>query len=73
MILGRCTAGGCSVLTIGARCVDHDMPVTRTFTRGRPFQPSERTPAPAPTRAEHGPAGEPPAALRAAAGLAAVS
>ena len=66
MILGRCTAGGCSVLTIGARCVDHDMPVTRTFTRGRPFRPSERTPAPrrpgpsmAPRRADRPRCGRP--------------
>jgi hypothetical protein len=37
MIVGRCTAAGCNVLTIGPRCVEHDVPVTRTFTRGRPF------------------------------------
>lgn len=39
MIVGRCTAVGCNVLTIGPRCVEHDAPVTRTFTRGRPFAP----------------------------------
>jgi hypothetical protein len=37
MIIGRCTFSGCSKLTIGTRCVDHDLPVTRTFIRGRPF------------------------------------
>jgi hypothetical protein len=40
MIVGQCTAHGCNVLTIGPRCVDHDVPVTRTFTRGRPFRPA---------------------------------
>ena len=37
MIIGRCTFDGCTVLTIGSRCVEHDVPVTRTFVRGRPF------------------------------------
>ena len=37
MILGRCTFDGCTVLTIGSRCVEHDLPVRRTFVRGRPF------------------------------------
>jgi hypothetical protein len=52
MIVGRCTAGGCNVLTIGPHCVDHDVPVTRTFTRGRPFRRSETTAAALPARAE---------------------
>jgi len=37
MILDRCTFEGCKVLTIGTRCVEHDLPVRRTFVRGRPF------------------------------------
>jgi len=37
MIVRRCTFHGCNLLTIGARCVEHDLPVTRTFVRGRPF------------------------------------
>ncbi len=37
MIVTRCTQRGCRVLTIGERCVEHDLPVTRTFARGRPF------------------------------------
>ena len=37
MIIGRCTFDGCTVLTIGSRCVEHDLPVRRTFVRGRPF------------------------------------
>ena len=37
MIIGRCTFDGCTVLTIGSRCVEHDVPVTRTFVRGKPF------------------------------------
>jgi hypothetical protein len=72
MIVGRCTAGGCTVLTIGPRCVDHDLPVTRTFTRGRPFRRSETIP-PAPTRAEAALAVDVAAALRPAAGLVTTS
>ena len=37
MILCKCTFDGCTVLTIGSRCVAHDVPVNRTFVRGRPF------------------------------------
>ena len=46
MILGRCTFDGCNVLTIGARCVEHDVAVTRTFVRGRPFVPPTATAPP---------------------------
>ncbi len=46
MILGRCTFDGCTVLTIGSRCVEHDMPVRRTFVRGRPFAASALSPQP---------------------------
>jgi hypothetical protein len=73
MIVGRCTAGGCNVLTIGPRCVDHDVPVTRTFTRGRPFRPSEETTTPAPDRAEPVLSVDTLVALRAAARLVPVS
>ena len=38
MIIERCTIDGCNLFTIGTRCVQHDLPVTRTFVRGRPFQ-----------------------------------
>jgi hypothetical protein len=37
VMLSRCSADGCGVYTIGPLCVEHDVPVTRTFTRGRPF------------------------------------
>ena len=37
MIVVRCTFDGCTVLTIGSRCLEHDLPVRRTFVRGRPF------------------------------------
>jgi hypothetical protein len=43
VILGRCTFEGCNVLTIGTRCVEHDVPVTRVFVRGRPFSPRSAT------------------------------
>ena len=37
MIIRPCTFDGCTVMTIGSRCVEHDVPVTRSFVRGRPF------------------------------------
>jgi hypothetical protein len=36
-IVTQCTAPGCETLTMGPLCVDHDLPVTRVFVRGRPF------------------------------------
>jgi hypothetical protein len=36
-IVTQCTAPGCETLTIGRLCVEHDLPVTRDFVRGRPF------------------------------------
>ena len=57
MIVSPCRADGCSALTIGSYCVDHDLPVTRVFVRGRPFVATptrrvvaERVIAPARTR-----------------------
>jgi hypothetical protein len=46
MIIDRCTVDGCTVLTIGSRCVEHDLPVTRTFVRGRPFAIAASTQTP---------------------------
>jgi hypothetical protein len=40
MIVSRCTAAGCNVLTMGPLCVQHDVPVTCSFVRGRPFAPN---------------------------------
>jgi len=37
MIVSPCRAERCKALTIGSYCVDHDLPVTRDFVRGRPF------------------------------------
>jgi hypothetical protein len=37
-IVMRCTAPGCETLTMGPLCVEHDVPVTRVFVRGRPFE-----------------------------------
>jgi hypothetical protein len=42
-IVTQCTMPGCETLTMGPLCVEHDVPVTRVFVRGRPFQ---RQPAP---------------------------
>jgi hypothetical protein len=36
-MLQVCPAPGCSMLTMGGTCVEHDPPVTTTFTRGRPY------------------------------------
>ena len=36
-MLSRCVIPGCSTLTMGGTCVEHDPPVTTTFERGRPF------------------------------------
>jgi hypothetical protein len=36
-LLTPCTAPGCSTLTMGGTCVEHDVPVTTVFPRGRPF------------------------------------
>lgn len=46
LVLGRsavrpmltvCPVPGCTTLTMGGTCVEHDAPVTVTFPRGRPF------------------------------------
>jgi hypothetical protein len=36
-LLTPCTAAGCSTLTMGGTCVEHDVPVTTVFPRGRPY------------------------------------
>ena len=36
-MLSVCTEPGCTMLTMGGTCVEHDPPVTVTFTRGRPY------------------------------------
>ena len=46
MILAKCTFDGCTVLTIGSRCVEHDVPVRRTFVRGRPYAATAVSPQP---------------------------
>ena len=36
-MLAVCPAPGCTRLTMGGTCVEHDAPVAETFPRGRPF------------------------------------
>jgi hypothetical protein len=36
-LLAVCPVPGCSTLTMGGTCVEHDPPVKTTFPRGRPF------------------------------------
>ena len=36
-MLSVCPEPGCTTLTMGGTCVQHDPPVTIAFTRGRPF------------------------------------
>lgn len=37
MIIGSCTFDGCSTLTIGPFCVEHDTALRPAFVRGRPY------------------------------------
>jgi len=50
MIVSTCCKEGCNALTIGSYCVEHDVPVTRAFVRGRPFtgRPARREAAAGP-------------------------
>jgi hypothetical protein len=41
-LLAACSFPGCSTLTMGGTCVDHDLPVTVVFPRGRPYVPVVR-------------------------------
>lgn len=36
-MLSVCVIGGCNKLTMGGTCVDHDVPVSVVFPRGRPY------------------------------------
>ena len=36
-MLSVCPEPGCTTLTMGGTCVEHDPRVTVTFTRGRPY------------------------------------
>jgi len=38
-MLSVCPELGCTRLTMGGTCVEHDVPVTVTFPRGRPYTP----------------------------------
>jgi hypothetical protein len=42
-LLTRCPVPGCTTLTMGGTCVEHDAPVLTVFPRGRPFvEPARR-------------------------------
>ena len=41
-MLTVCPVLGCSTITMGGTCVEHDPPVTTVFPRGRPYTPSTR-------------------------------
>jgi hypothetical protein len=41
-MLTSCSYAGCSTLTMGGTCVEHDAPVQLIFPRGRPFEPVVR-------------------------------
>jgi len=50
-MLSVCPIPGCTTLTLGGTCVAHDLPVTATFERGRPFvakAPADDVRAPVP-------------------------
>jgi hypothetical protein len=38
-MLVTCSFPGCSTLTMGGTCVEHDAPVAVIFPRGRPYVP----------------------------------
>ena len=65
-MIRTCSHPGCETLTLGALCIEHEVPVARSFPRGRPFRDLDvDTP---PTVAAEAPAGAsaPVAATRAA-------
>ncbi len=35
-IVTQCTATGCKTLTVGPLCIEHELPQTKEFVRGRP-------------------------------------
>jgi len=41
-MLDVCPVLGCSTITMGGTCVDHDPPVRSVFPRGRPYVPSRK-------------------------------
>lgn len=41
-MLHVCPVLGCSTITMGGTCVEHDAPVTTVFPRGRPYVPSAK-------------------------------
>jgi len=45
-MLSSCVTPGCSTLTMGGTCVEHDVPLSIVFPRGRPHVPW-RSPRPA--------------------------
>ena len=38
-MLPSCVTPGCSTLTMGGTCVEHDVPLSIVFPRGRPHVP----------------------------------
>jgi hypothetical protein len=36
-MLAVCPVLGCSTITMGGTCVEHDQPITTVFPRGRPY------------------------------------
>jgi len=45
-VIRACDQPGCSTLTLGPLCLAHELPVTRTFPRGRPYRPASLTVGP---------------------------
>ena len=42
-LLAICSAPGCTTLTMGGTCVEHDVPGLVVFPRGRPFPAPQLT------------------------------
>ena len=41
-LLSVCSHPGCTTVTMGGTCVEHDAPVNIEFPRGRPYEPGRR-------------------------------
>jgi hypothetical protein len=45
VIVRTCAEPGCDTLVVGGLCLEHEVPQTRVFVRGRPFVRPELTPS----------------------------
>jgi hypothetical protein len=58
-MLAVCPVPGCSRITMGGTCVEHDQPVTTVFPRGRPYVVDVQSLTQSVRTTEESPAGSP--------------